>query len=93
MRLPTLGLDSIGPVRPEASASRSSLRVITSTSAKFRPACKALEIASQVAGNLKFERAVETAAQGVKQGKGLARPLAETGTFPALSMHLLGVAG
>ena len=29
--------------------------------------------------------------QGVKQGKGLTRPLAETEAFPPLSIHLLGV--
>jgi general secretion pathway protein F len=55
------------------------------------PMIRSLEIASQVAGNLKIEAAVNRAAQGVKQGKGLARPLAETGAFPPLSMHLLGV--
>ena len=55
------------------------------------PMIRSLEIASQVAGNLKIAGAVERAAQGVKQGKGLARPLADTGAFPPLSMHLVGV--
>ncbi len=55
------------------------------------PMIRSLEIAAEVTGNSKFEAAVASAAQGVKQGKGLSRPLGDTGTFPALSIHLLGV--
>jgi len=55
------------------------------------PMIRSLEIAGQVAGNKKIALAVQKAAQGVKQGKGLTRPLAETEAFPPLSIHLLGV--
>lgn len=55
------------------------------------PMIRSLEIAGEVTGNSKFQRAVAAAAQGVKQGKGLTRPLGDTGAFPALSIHLLGV--
>ncbi len=55
------------------------------------PMIRALEIAGQVAGNTRLAAAVQKAAQGVKQGKGLAKPLAETGAFPPLSLHLVGV--
>ena len=55
------------------------------------PMIRSLEIAGQVAGNKRIAAAVQKAAQGVKQGKGLSRPLAETGAFPPLSIHLLGV--
>ncbi|HZQ93138.1 MAG TPA: type II secretion system F family protein [Terriglobales bacterium] len=55
------------------------------------PMIRSLQIAGQVAANTRIAAAVESAAQGVKQGKGLSRPLAETGAFPPLSIHLLGV--
>jgi general secretion pathway protein F len=52
---------------------------------------RSLEIAGHVTGNKRMEAAVQKAAQGVKQGKGVAKPLAETGAFPPLSLHLVGV--
>ncbi len=55
------------------------------------PMIRSLEIAGQVAGNTRIASAVQKASQGVKQGKGLTKPLAETGAFPPLSLHLLGV--
>jgi len=55
------------------------------------PMIRSLEIAGQVTGNKRLEAAVQKAAQGVKQGKGVAKPLAETGAFPPLSLHLVGV--
>jgi general secretion pathway protein F len=55
------------------------------------PMIRSLEIAGEVVDNRKIENAVHAAAKGVKQGKGLTRPLAETGAFPPLSIHLLGV--
>jgi general secretion pathway protein F len=55
------------------------------------PMIRSLEIAGQVTGNMRIMGAVDKAAQGVKQGKGLSRPLADTGAFPALSLHLVGV--
>jgi general secretion pathway protein F len=55
------------------------------------PMIRSLEIAGEVVDNRKIENAVAAAAKGVKQGKGLTRPLGETGAFPPLSIHLLGV--
>ncbi len=55
------------------------------------PMVRALEIARQVIGNRKLSDAVKHAQQGVKQGEGVVRPLDETGAFPPLSIHLLGV--
>jgi general secretion pathway protein F len=55
------------------------------------PMLRSLEIAGQVVGNQKLARAVGRAAQGVKQGRGLAAPLRETGAFPPLLLHLIGV--
>jgi general secretion pathway protein F len=55
------------------------------------PMIRSLEIAGEVVDNRKIGNAVAAAAKGVKQGKGLTRPLGETGAFPPLSIHLLGV--
>jgi len=55
------------------------------------PMMRSLQIAHNVVGNEKLADAVEKAAQGVKQGKGVMRSLEETHTFPALSLHLIGV--
>jgi general secretion pathway protein F len=55
------------------------------------PMVRSLEIARQVVGNLKLAEAVDHVQQGVKQGRGLVRPLEETGAFPPLSIHLIGV--
>lgn len=55
------------------------------------PMVRSLEIARQVVGNQKLSEAIDHLLQGVKQGKGLVRPLEETGAFPPLSIHLIGV--
>lgn len=55
------------------------------------PMTHSLEIARQVVGNQKLSLAVEHLLKGVKQGKGLVRPLEETHAFPPLSLHLIGV--
>jgi general secretion pathway protein F len=55
------------------------------------PMMRSLQIAHNVVGNEKLAEAVEKAAQGVKQGKGVMRSLEETHAFPALSLHLIGV--
>lgn len=55
------------------------------------PMMRSLQIAHHVVGNKKIAAAVEKAAQGVKQGRGVLRSLEETGAFPPLSMHLIGV--
>jgi general secretion pathway protein F len=55
------------------------------------PMTRSLEIARQIVGNQKLSLAVDHLLQGVKQGRGLVRPLEETGAFPPLSLHLIGV--
>lgn len=55
------------------------------------PMIRALQIAGEVIGNSKLAKAVERAAQGVKEGRGLTQPLAATGAFPPLSLHMMGV--
>jgi len=55
------------------------------------PMVQSLEIARQVIGNRKLSDAVKHVQQGVKQGEGVVRPLEQTGAFPPLAIHLLGV--
>ena len=55
------------------------------------PMIRSLEIAGQIVTNQKLSHAVDHLLRGVKQGKGLVRPLEETGAFPPLSIHLIGV--
>jgi general secretion pathway protein F len=53
------------------------------------PLIPALDIAKDALGNLAAAEAVEKAALSAKGGAGLARPLGESGLFPARTIHLL----
>jgi general secretion pathway protein F len=53
------------------------------------PLVPALAIAEQALGNLAAAAAVNAASVEAKGGRGLARPLAEAGIFPARTIHLL----
>jgi general secretion pathway protein F len=53
------------------------------------PLVPALAIAEQALGNLAAAAAVNAASVEAKGGRGLARPLADTGIFPARTIHLL----
>lgn len=52
------------------------------------PIVSALRLTREVLGNRVLAAAVEPVLQGVKRGRGLASPLAETGLFPALAVQL-----
>jgi general secretion pathway protein F len=53
------------------------------------PLVPALAIAEQALGNLAAAAAVNAASVEAKGGRGLARPLADAGIFPARTIHLL----
>jgi general secretion pathway protein F len=53
------------------------------------PLVPALGIAEQALGNLAAAAAVNAASVEAKGGRGLARPLADAGVFPARTIHLL----
>jgi len=53
------------------------------------PIISALRLTREVLSNRRVASAVEPLIQGVKRGQGLARPLAETGLFPALAVQLM----
>jgi len=49
----------------------------------------ALNIAKSITGNRTFETAIETAAEGVREGKSLSSELKKTGVFPSVLIHML----
>ena len=55
------------------------------------PLVQSLGIARSIMTNQRMSNVLESVAQGVKRGEGLAAPLARTGEFPTLASHLLSV--
>jgi general secretion pathway protein F len=55
------------------------------------PLLGALDVAREGAGNLVLQNALAAVHGGVKRGEGLARPMAATGTFPPLVVHMVRV--
>jgi general secretion pathway protein F len=55
------------------------------------PVLGALGVAREVAGNGVIAQALGSVQEGVKRGDGLARPMAESGAFPALAIHMVRV--
>ncbi len=55
------------------------------------PLLGALGVAREVAGNQAVSLALQAVQEGVKRGDGLARPMAETGEFPPLAVHMVRV--
>jgi len=85
-----LAVPQLGPVIERVQVSRFTRSLGTLLQGGV-PMVRALEIARQVVGNLKLGEAVDHVQRGVKQGMGVVRPLEETGAFPPLSIHLIGV--
>jgi general secretion pathway protein F len=55
------------------------------------PLLGALDVAREGAGNRVISGALAAVHGGVKRGEGLARPMAETGVFPSLVVHMVRV--
>ncbi len=55
------------------------------------PLVQSIHIARAILANRRIADSLESVAQGVKRGEGIAAPLARTGQFPALAGHLLTV--
>ena len=55
------------------------------------PILNALAIATQTIGNAALREALDETAVAVKEGKGVADPLARTGRFPPLAVRLIAV--
>lgn len=55
------------------------------------PVLEALGTIQGVVGNRHLAQAVAQLQSRVKEGKGMARPMAESGVFPALALHMIAV--
>ncbi len=55
------------------------------------PLLAALGVVREIAGNQVITLALGTVQDGVKRGDGLARPMAESGAFPPLAIHMVRV--
>ena len=49
----------------------------------------AMEIAREIVGNAVISRSLNHVTRRIREGEGLARPLAEAGTFPSLAVQLI----
>ncbi len=55
------------------------------------PLVQSINIARAILGNKRIANTLDSVAQGIKRGEGIAEPLRRTGQFPALASHLLSV--
>lgn len=83
-----LHLPIIGKLMRETLAARLT-RTLGTLLQNGVPLIAALGIVRDALGNLAAAAAVDTAALAAKSGAGLARPLAQSGLFPARTIHLL----
>ncbi len=83
-----LALPIVGKLLRETLAARLT-RTLGSLLLNGVPLIAALDIAKDALGNLAAAAAVEAAALATKSGAGVARPLAQSGIFPARTIHLL----
>lgn len=80
----------IGPAARAADTARFARALATLLGASV-PLLDALGIARSVLANRAVENALEPMAQGVRQGKGLAQPIARSGALPTLAAALLAI--
>jgi general secretion pathway protein F len=85
-----LRLPLLGTALRKAETSRFA-RAMETLVANSVPLVQSLGIAAAILNNRKIAGALETVAQGVKRGEGIAAPLRRTGQFPPLAGHLLSV--
>jgi general secretion pathway protein F len=83
-----LRLPVIGRLLQETLAARLT-RTLGTLLQNGMPLIAALSITKEALGNLAAAAALDAAASETKGGRGLARPLAEAGLFPARTIHLL----
>ena len=80
----------IGPAAREADTARFARALATLLGASV-PLLEALGIARGVLANRHIDGALAPVAQEVRQGKGLARPVARSGALPALAATMLAI--
>jgi general secretion pathway protein F len=92
LRLDTwlLALPVAGEVLRKVEVGRA-IRTLGTLLSSGVPLLGALDVAREGTGNRVIAGALATVHGGVKRGEGLARPMAETGAFPSLVVHMVRV--
>jgi general secretion pathway protein F len=85
-----LRLPLVGPLLAKIDTARLA-RTLGTLLANGVPLLNALSIARETLANAVLREALSETATAVKEGKGLAEPLARSGPFPQLAIHLLSV--
>jgi general secretion pathway protein F len=85
-----LGLPAFGNLLRKVEAGRFA-RTLGTLLRSGVPLLAALGVAREVAGNRVLAVALGAVQEGAKRGDGLARPMAESGAFPALAVHMVRV--
>jgi len=85
-----LGLPALGDLLRKIEVGRFA-RTLGTLLRSGVPLLAALGVAREVAGNRVIAQALGAVQEGAKRGDGLARPMAETGGFPALAIHMVRV--
>ena len=85
-----LRIPLVGPATREAETARFGRALATLLGASV-PLLDALGIARSVLTNRTIENALEPVAQGVRQGRGLAQPIARSRALPSLAATLLSI--
>ena len=85
-----LGLPMLGDLLRKIEAGRFA-RTLGTLLRSGVPLLGALGVAREVAGNRVLAVALGAVQEGAKRGDGLARPMADSGAFPALAIHMVRV--
>lgn len=85
-----LRIPLIGDALRKAETARFA-RAMATLVANTVPLVQSLQIAGGTLANMRISKSLESVAQGVKRGEGIAVPLRRTGQFPSLASHLLSV--
>lgn len=85
-----LRLPAIGTILRKVGVSRLA-RTLGTLMKSGVPLVRALGIAREVAGNEVIARALDEVEVGVREGAGVAEPLARSGVFPQLAVQMIGV--
>ena len=85
-----LKLPVVGGVLRKVEIGRA-LRTLGTLLSAGVPLLSTLDVAREAAGNRVIAGTLASVAGGVKRGEGLARPMAETGAYPPLVIHMVRV--
>ena len=85
-----LGLPALGDLLRKVEVGRFA-RTLGTLLRSGVPLLAALGVAREVAGNRVIALALGAVQEGAKRGDGLARPMAESGSFPPLAIHMVRV--